>query len=174
MHAGFAPLALCALTLCSACGSGSSASPASPATNPAPPPASVRAGEPPSPTGAVASARPLPAGPPISLTIGCAADFLVGPFELARSGDTLALAGTNRSIDGQQVCAPAAEWVDATGAPIAVAGFGCAEGPEAVTSELTYEYSPDNGGNAANPVYLRIHREDPAGCPTSEITLARR
>jgi len=174
MHAALAPIVLAGLTLCSACSSASSASPASPATTTPPSPATVRTGEPPAPPGAVASARALPAGPPITFTIGCAADFLVGPFALERSGDTLALAGTNRSIDGQQVCAPAAEWVDATGAPVGVAGFGCAEGPDAITSELTYEYSPDNGGSGANPVYLHVHREDPAGCPSSEITLARR
>ena len=167
------PLVLSALTLC-ACSSGSSASRPAPVAPAAPSPGTGRTGDPPSPTGAAASARALPAGPPISFTIGCAADFLVGPFELARSGDTVGLAGTNRSVDGSQLCAPAAEWVDATGAVVAPAGFGCAEGPDATTSELTYEYSPDNGGNAANPVYLHIRREDPEGCVASEITLARR
>ncbi|MBI5512893.1 MAG: hypothetical protein HY909_03950 [Deltaproteobacteria bacterium] len=124
--------------------------------------------------GTLGAARPLPAGPAVVFALGCDANFFVGPFNFQRSGDAVRLATTVRSADGSQVCAPTAHWVDGSGAPVAVAGVGCAEGAAPVSSEITQDYSPDNGGSSANPVYLHVERHDPAGCVAVELTLARR
>ena len=163
-------VSLCALVLAAACGAhaatpapGASTSTAQTAPRSAAPH-----------DGTIGSALALPAGPGMTLQIGCEANVFVGPFVLTQRPETLTLVGTNRSVDGAQVCAPTAEWVDSAGAFVGTAGFGCPEGTAVTDSEISYEYSPDNGGNSATPVYLHIHREDPAGCPGAEITLARR
>lgn len=162
-------LGFCALAF-TACGTRAATPTPSPSTPSAQPSASGEAPR----DGTIASARPLPAGPAITLQIGCEANVFVGPFELTQRPETITLVGTNRSLTGAQICAPGAEWVDGTGAFVGTAGLGCPEGTGVANSELSYEYSPDNGGSSANPVYLRIHREDPADCTHAEITLARR
>ena len=43
-------------------------------------------------------ARPLTRGAPSALTLGCRAQMYVGPFRLARSGESVRIASTARSL----------------------------------------------------------------------------
>lgn len=49
--------------------------------------------------------------------------------------------------------------------------LGRSSSDAATPAESVYEYSPANGGSSANPVYLRIVREDPEGCAPVGLTL---
>lgn len=124
--------------------------------------------------GTVGDARPLTRGAPSALTLGCRAQMYVGPFRLARSGESVRIASTARSLNGAQACGAQVSWVDAQDQFVSVAGIGCPEGDGTTPAESVYEYSPDNGGNGANPVYLRIARQDPEGCAPIGLTLSLR
>lgn len=169
MRPTFESFSVLALMLITACGADAPVAPTPAAVAPAVTPPTVAPARP-----AMPGALALPAGPPITLMVGCRFDAFVGPFALTRSGESVTLVGTSRSVDGSQICAPSVEWVDGAAAFVSVSGLGCAEGPAPTSSELVYEYSPDNGGAAANPVYLHLHREDLDGCVSAEVTLARR
>lgn len=74
-------------------------------------------------------------------------------------------------VSGVQACGVQLTWVDTQDQTVGTAGIGCPEGEGAANAESVSEYSPDNGGSGANPVYLRIVREGPEGCPPVGLTL---
>jgi hypothetical protein len=125
-------------------------------------------------SGTLASARALSRGAPGGFTVGCRARFYVGAFRLERSGESVRIASTARSTTGAQSCGVTAAWVDAQDQVVAPAGFGCPEGDTPAQMDVAYEYSPANGGNSANPVYLRVVRDDPADCAPVTLSLTLR
>jgi hypothetical protein len=150
-----------------ACQSGS---PSAPVASPSP--TATSAGGAQAPTqGTLRDARALTRGGPSAMTLGCRVHAYAGPFRLERSGQSVRIASAARSVSGAQACGVQLTWVDAQDQPVGTAGIGCPEGAATATAENVYEYSPDNGGSSANPVYLRIVREDPEGCPPVGLTL---
>lgn len=143
----------------------------SPAPVSAPSPATSSGGEQAPSQGTLRDARPLGRGAPSAMTLGCRVRMYVGPFRLERSGETVRIASAARSLTGAQACGVQASWVDGQDAFVSTAGIGCPEGEAAHQAESAYEYSPANGGNGANPVYLRIVREDAEGCAPVGLTL---
>ena len=108
------------------------------------------------------------------MTLGCRVHMYIGPFRLERSGELVRVASVARSMTGAQACGVQVAWVDAQDQFVSTAGIGCAEGEAPAEAESVYEYSPANGGNGANPVYLRFVREDPEGCPPVGLNLTLR
>lgn len=108
------------------------------------------------------------------MTVGCRAHFYVGPFRFNASGESALIHSSTRSVSGAQACGLLAAWVSGEDREVAVAGVGCPEGAAPAEMDITYEYSPANGGNDVNPVYLRFHREDPADCAPLALTLTLR
>lgn len=76
-----------------------------------------------------------------------------------------------RSVTGAQFCGVQLTWVDAQDQPVGTAGIGGPEGAATASAESVHEFSPDNGGSSAKPVFLRIVREDTEGCPPVGLTL---
>lgn len=141
----------------------------------APPAASPSSGGESAPTqGTLRDARPLGRGAPSAMTLGCRALMYVGPFRLERSGESVRVASVARSMTGAQACGVQVSWVDAQDQFASTAGVGCPEGAAPAETESVYEYSPANGGNGANPVYLRFVREDPEGCAPVGLNLTLR
>lgn len=144
----------------------------SPGATPAPSPSSGGASAP--THGTLRDARALGRGAPSAMTLGCRVHMYVGPFRLERSGESVRVASVARSMTGAQACGVQVTWVDAQDQFASTAGIGCPEGQATADAESVYEYSPANGGNGANPVYLRFVREDPEGCAPVGLTLTLR
>lgn len=122
-----------------------------------------------------ANARPLPRGTSTTFSVPCSgAPVIVGPFSLTHDPERLVVRADAKGSSLAQVCVPDGHWVDAAGENAVVAGIPCVEGGRTVSTNLEYEYSPGNGGNAVNPVYWRVKLVDPkpAGCDTVTVTLA--
>lgn len=122
----------------------------------------------------IANAKALVRGTPTTFTVPCTgAAVYVGPFTLAHDPQKLVLQAEVKGTGKGQVCTPDGQFVDAKDQSPRVAGLPCVEEGKAQAVKLEYEYSPGNGGNAANPVYWRVKQESakPAGCETVTVTL---
>lgn len=150
---------------------GAAASPARAAA--APPAASGAPGAGDKTGSSLANARALTQGSPVTFELPCDAPVVLGPFRFTRDPEKLAVHARARSLQGEQICV-GGSWVKATGAPAGGAGVGCPEGPHEAIQDVEYEYSPGNGGNDGNPVFLRFAHEPPRpkGCATVSLTLA--
>lgn len=120
----------------------------------------------------VANARALRKGGAITFPLSCAGATYVGPFRFSKTPEELSISATARSPTGAQICF-GGEWLDASGAYVGGVGIGCVDGKHVADGKITFEYSPHNGGNGANPVYLvtRFTEPKPEGCPSGEVTL---
>lgn len=97
----------------------------------------------------------------------------VGPFAFTQHGQSASFSSWH--AEQPQTCV-GGSWVDATGAFLAVAGFGCSDAGTRAEATNLYEFSPDNGGNSATPVFLQLaFTGDPAptACPPSRVHLTR-
>lgn len=123
----------------------------------------------------IANARALSKTSPATFTIPCAGAMYIGPFRFTRDPETLALHSVAKSPSGAQICA-GGSWVDSSGTFSGTVGLGCPEAEKVAETDVTFEYSPGNGGNGTNPVYLMVKFDEakPAGCKSAEVTLSLR
>lgn len=121
----------------------------------------------------MANARALQKGAPATFTLTCSATVYVGPFRFTKDPEKLLIQGKTKNASTAQICV-GGEWLDGAGKVIGPSGIGCADGKAAAAGNPELEYSPGNGGNGANPVYLalRFSEPKPAGCPSIDVTLS--
>jgi hypothetical protein len=152
-----------------------------PAPAPAPPAEPAPAVPPPSPgpqpdhaTPGLANARALPVGAEVAIDVTCeGGPIYVGPFAFTQHGQGVSFTSWHSEVP--QTCV-GGSWVDATGAFIQVAGFGCSDSGTRAESTNVYDYRPDSGENSATPVFLQLaFTGDPAPttCPPSRVHLTR-
>lgn len=121
----------------------------------------------------IANARALRKGTPATFTLTCSATVYVGPFRFAKDPEKLLIDGKTRNASADQICV-GGEWLDGAGKVVGPSGLGCADGKGTGAGKPELEYSPANGGNGTNPVYLALHFSEPkpAGCPSIDIALS--
>jgi hypothetical protein len=123
----------------------------------------------------IAAARALAVGESVDVALPCDGALYFGPFDFTAEPQTVRIATVARSSDGAQICGGGA-WVDGAETFSAAAGTGCIEDASAAEMESAYEYFPSSGGNAINPVYLKLEIADPRPetCPPTQlVTLTR-
>lgn len=121
----------------------------------------------------IANARALRKGAPATFTLACSATVYVGPFRFTKDPEKLVLQGKAKNSSTAQICV-GGEWLDGTGKVLGPSGIGCADGKAAAEGKPELEYSPGNGGNGANPVYLALKfgEPKPPGCPSIDVALS--
>lgn len=155
------------------------AAPAAPAAHeptaaPTPPPAPAEP-QPDHTTPGLANARALPVGAEVAIDVTCeGGPMYLGPFAFTQHGQSVSF--TSWHTEDAQTCV-GGSWVDASGALVSVAGFGCADAGNRAESTNTFEYQPDNGGPNTTPVFLQLaftgDPTPPTTCPPSRVHVTR-
>ncbi len=119
----------------------------------------------------IANARALRPGAPVSFTLGCNATVYFGPFAFTKDPETLTFTSSIKSPTGSQICVNG-DFIDKSGAHAGGASIGCVDGEHVGGGKSTFEYSPGNGGNGTNPIYLKVsfNEAKPEGCPSLDVT----
>lgn len=120
----------------------------------------------------IANARALRKGTPATFTLTCSATVFTGPFRFTKDPEKLLIEAKAKNASPSQICV-GGEWLDGSGKVIGPSGIGCADGKGSAEGKPELEYSPGNGGNGTNPVYLALKfgEPKPEGCPSIDVTL---